>query len=67
MSDLRDFINQSRNCAAPLKKRRAGWTEHEMSIALDLRLTQAEAAQKIGCSRKTVNKERSEWVFEWKS
>ena len=49
------------------RRTRADWTEEDYRIALDLRLTQEEAAQKIGCSRKTVNKERSEWVFEWKS
>lgn len=49
------------------KRTRADWTEEDYRIALDLKLTGAEAGELLGCSSRTVYHERREWDFEWRS
>ncbi|WP_181272793.1 hypothetical protein [Brevibacterium oceani] len=67
MNELREFINAAQaGRTKPEVKPRKQWDEHDMSIALDLRLTGVEAARRIGCTPQTVNNERREWQYEWR-
>lgn len=59
---LRDYINQARTTTP--KRTRNEWTETDYQTALDLRLTGDEAGQVLGCTGRTINKERQEWSFE---
>lgn len=61
---LRDFIDSARATTTILRRPRTDWDEQDYAVALDLRLTAHEAAQRIGVHAETVKRERQQWVFE---